>query len=79
MFWSFPDREWWLLRGEIARRRHAAWLTRALRSPKPLPRIPTRPVSAGGFDPVLATAAGARWAEAWWRATLENPDLDLEQ
>jgi hypothetical protein len=79
MLWSPNDREWWLERGAAARRRHAAWLSAAIKSPRPLPRIPTRPISQGGFDPVLARPGGREWAAQWWTDTLESPELDLPE
>ena len=56
-----------LLLGERARRMHSAWLTSAMRDrSSALPRIPTRRVDEGGFDPILQSPGGREWAEQWW-------------
>lgn len=78
MLWTSPLRDWWAQRGAAARRRHAAWLAQALRTPQRYPRIPVRPVNQGGFDPVVATPEGREWAEAWWWTTLARADLDVQ-
>ncbi|HYE02738.1 MAG TPA: hypothetical protein VD963_05845 [Phycisphaerales bacterium] len=77
MFWASTPRQDWTELGLRARRRHAAWLTRALRLATPLPRIPVRPVSAGGFEPILAKPEGRAWAESFWSGVFDHPDLDL--
>jgi hypothetical protein len=59
------------------RRRHSAWLTRAMRRPSRYPRIPTRRVSDGGFSAVVATPTGREWADQWWAETLQMEELDL--
>lgn len=75
IFSFFPGFEQ-LIRGAVARNLHSVWLTKALRSGRPMPRIPTRLVRDGGFDRELATPDGRRWAEEWWYKTLEETELD---
>jgi hypothetical protein len=72
----FPDFAH-LARAAIARQLHSYWLSRAVRSNRAMPRIPTRRVSEGGFDVVTATPAGRAWAEEWWAQTLQSSELDL--
>jgi len=57
------------------RRTHERWLTRALAAEVPLPRIPARLVSEGGFARELASPAGRRWILRWWEDTLDDPAL----
>ena len=64
-------------RGAAARQRHASWLSRALRTPELFPRIPTRLVSRGGYDPVTSRPGGREWADAWWAEALAAADLDI--
>lgn len=73
---SFAD-DFLLSAAERARRLHSRWLTRAFRhgGARGVPRIPTRPVSEGGFQPVTSTPDGRAWADRWWRDTLELEDL----
>jgi hypothetical protein len=65
--------------GEKFRREHERWLNRALRStkplPKPLPRIPLRPVSRGGFERLMSSERGRRAVGRWWKSTLGRTDL----
>lgn len=77
MFWEFFSLSNLANHAEAMRRRHSAWLTRALRRPGDYPRIPTRQVSEGGFSSMMATPAGREWAEEWWSDVLQMPDLDL--
>jgi hypothetical protein len=77
----FPVFRWF---GEAARldaglrmiREHSRWLTRALggRRTRPLPRIPVRKVSEGGFGKLMSTPVGRFRAERWWERTLQNLD-----
>jgi hypothetical protein len=69
--------DFWATAAEHARALHSRWLTRAIRhgGGKGLPRIPTRLVSEGGYDPVMATVEGREWAEEWWSTTLNNEQL----
>lgn len=61
--------------GERARRIHQTWLTMALRgSIGPMPRIPIRRVSDGGWDALLRTPAGRRWANRWWQRAFRQMD-----
>jgi hypothetical protein len=53
---------------------HEAWLTRAVSSGKPYPRIPVRRVDEGGFDPLLARPGGRQRADRWWTAALDRVD-----
>lgn len=75
MFFSEDRRnvEGWI-RSLFARRAHSRWLTRAMQAGVKVPRIPTRRVEEGGFDPVMATTEGREWAAAWWRDALQSPD-----
>jgi hypothetical protein len=75
MYWPFSSRDELPLRGAIMRAIHERWLTKALRSEKALPRIPTRAVREGGFSILMSQSAGRKWAEDWWAMTLDNPDL----
>ena len=58
------------------RRVHEAFLTRALSSRKPYPRIPTKKVSGGGFDKLSSTPSGRRWANLWWAVVFAGTDAD---
>lgn len=59
--------------GERARRTHSQWLTSAVRDRSGcLPRIPTRRVDEGGFDALVASPAGRRWADGWWRDAFDR-------
>jgi len=63
--------------GSFARRlirEHAQWLTRALRSGRPQPRIPVRKVADGGFVRLSRTREGRRIAEQWWFSAFESMD-----
>ena len=58
------------------RRVHELFLSRALSSRKPYPRIPTKKVSLGGFDRMMGTAAGRDRAKAWWAIVFAGMDAD---
>lgn len=62
------------IRGMLMRRTHSRWLTRAMRAGFHAPRIPTRPVEEGGFEPVMTTPEGREWAAAWWEQALATLD-----
>ena len=53
-------------RAEQFRRVHERWLTRAMASARPIPRIPVRRVDRGGFDRLRARPGGQELAERWW-------------
>jgi len=55
-------------------REHQRWLNRALRGQVRAPRIPVRPVSDGGFAPMLARPGGREQAAAWWTEALQNDE-----
>jgi hypothetical protein len=70
MFWRFLKQSGSLSPGEVARRVHSLWLTRAFESGRVYPRIPTRRVEDGGFDRMMATEHGRARAERWWELAL---------
>lgn len=74
MFWRFSRKDELVSAGEAARRVHSAWLTRALRSRRPFPRIPTKPVEHGGFAELMATPEGPSVARGWWETALGSLD-----
>ncbi len=55
---------------ERVRREHTEFLTYALWSNHPFPRIPLRRVDAGGFDALRLKPRGREVAERWWRRAL---------
>jgi hypothetical protein len=57
---------------------HAHWLGWALRENPPLPRIPVRKVSEGGFARLMSTPAGRYRAERWRERTLARVDTTPE-
>ncbi len=61
-------------RAEAMRLFHSAWLTAALRRGARPPRIPTRPVEAGGWAKLMATPEGRAWVEEFWDGALNHPD-----
>lgn len=73
MFWRFL-RGSSLSPGEFARRTHELWLTRALQSQRPYPRIPLRRVDTGGFDRMMGSPDGRARAETWWNLALQKYD-----
>lgn len=77
MRWQFWKRDDFLDRGEVARRIHSRWLTRALAGEQGrLPRIPVRRVSEGGFDAMMARTRGRAAAERWWLIALNRVDIE---
>jgi hypothetical protein len=77
MFWNFFSISRLVNPAEAMRQRHSTWLTRAFKRPASYPRIPARAVRDGGFDAIMATPDGRKWAEEWWYSTLRADDLDL--
>lgn len=68
--------------GQRARAVHSVWLTWALDQQVRMPRIPTRPVSQGGFERMMANQAGREHAQKWWDAALKRvhgPGCDDDQ
>jgi len=59
---------------EQFRRVHERWLTRALATARPIPRIPVRREDAGGFDRLRARPGGRALAERWWALALAIVD-----
>ncbi|MDX1564692.1 MAG: hypothetical protein R3236_04755 [Phycisphaeraceae bacterium] len=48
----------------------SAWLTWAMRNQKAMPRIPTRPVSRGGFSKMLKNSGARAAVDHWWSKTI---------
>jgi hypothetical protein len=69
-FWEHEDID----EGDKARLVHSQWLTEALASGKPYPRIPVRPVITGGFSRLMSSRHGPNLAERWWELALERVD-----
>jgi hypothetical protein len=57
--------------GERMIQEHSIWLTAALTTARPVPRIPTLRVSDGGFARLMTLPAGRYRAERWWEGTLQ--------
>ncbi len=60
--------------GETYRRVHEAWLSRAVESGHPYPRIPLRKVEDGGFSGLVRRPGGRMLTEMWWMAALDRVD-----
>lgn len=73
MFWR-PARNEDNPRGRLFRLIHERWLTRAVKSKLPYPRIPIRRVDAGGFDEVRQRPEARARADRWWALALERVD-----
>jgi hypothetical protein len=58
--------------GARFRAQHSAFLTRATRTPGSYPRIPVKPVDAGGFDRLTARPEGRARADLWWSIALDR-------
>ena len=61
----------------LFRRIHERWLTRAMQSGKPYPRIPIRRVDElgrGGFDDVRTRPEARARADRWWSLALDRVD-----
>ena len=67
MFWRSSSSRELSSKADAFRRVHERWLSRVMRAGTPLPRIPVRPVDAGGFDDFLAQPRGREVADRWWR------------
>jgi hypothetical protein len=77
MLWRFFSGDDLTSKAHAFRRTHERWLSRALRSQTPMPRIPLRRVDEGGFDDLLARPRGREVASRWWRmafARIEDRD-----
>jgi hypothetical protein len=73
-FWRFWGKKEFEDAGEKARRIHGQWLTVALSSNRKYPSIPVRPVTQGGFDPLLSRPNGEARAAQWWDAAFQRMD-----
>ncbi len=60
--------------GARFRREHSRWLTRAVESPKPYPRIPTRRATDGGYERMMRLEHGPERARKWWSLASERVD-----
>jgi hypothetical protein len=77
MLWRLLDRDDPTTKAAEFRRTHERWLTSALRSRAPIPRIPIRRVDDGGFDDLLSRPRGRDVAARWWRMAFARvPDGD---
>jgi len=74
MLWRFFQRDDLTPRAVEFRRVHEAWLTRALSSPRAVPRIPVRRHDDGGFGPLLKRPTGRSHAERWWSLAFDRVD-----
>lgn len=74
MFWRLFSGHRLEEAGARARRVHSVWLSRALQRGRVLPRIPTKPVSDGGFAAIMTTREGSQWAQEWWDEALEQAE-----
>lgn len=61
-------------RGAIARKLHSRWLSRAVESRRPYPKIPVRPVREGGFTGLTSTPEGRLMCDGWWYMALGQVD-----
>ena len=52
--------------GARFRQEHSRWLTHAVTTRRPYPRIPTRRVADGGFDRMMRLEHGPARASKWW-------------
>ena len=71
--WASASREW-RDASERFRAEHSRFLTFALRWPSRYPRIPTKRVSDGGFERLLARRSGREWADRWWTTAMDRVD-----
>lgn len=58
--------------GERFRAEHSAWLTLAMLTGRPYPRIPTKRTDLGGYEGLRRRPGGLARAAAWWRAALSR-------
>jgi hypothetical protein len=77
MLWGPTTHRRILSAGELFRRQHSLWLTRAMRSGREYPRIPIRAVDAGGWTRLMSRPGGPALAERWWARALDRVD-DIE-
>lgn len=76
MGFSFHKQRTLRERSEIARRHTSVWLTWAMtQHPDSLPRIPVRPVSAGGWRFLRKNPLGRWIAWHWWERAFERIPL----
>ena len=61
-------------RATLFRRIHERWLTRALTTRIPYPRIPIRRVDDGGFNSIRSSTRSRARADLWWTLALERVD-----
>jgi len=73
-FWKYWTQSQFIEAGERARQEHALWLTQAMRSRKPYPKIPLRAVDAGGFERLMHKQGGERLTTSWWEAAFARID-----
>ena len=74
MRWRFWIRREALEAGARMRQEHSAWLTDAVLSDRPYPKIPLRRVDEGGFDRLRERPNGPERAAAWWFAAFQRMD-----
>lgn len=60
--------------GDRFRREHSAWLTHAVQTSTPYPRIPTRRVDSGGYDRMMRLEHGPERAAKWWALAGDRVD-----
>lgn len=74
MRWNFFNRRGLRGAGERFRLEHSRWLTHAVVTRHPYPRIPTRPVRDGGFDRMMRLEHGPERARRWWSLASDRVD-----
>ena len=74
MQWRFREHDDQFDEGQKACLLHSRWLSQALASGKPYPRIPLRPVITGGFSRLMSRPRGPELARRWWEAALSRVD-----
>lgn len=79
MIWDFGRKKRLEEAGELARRQHSQWLTRALASTQPVPHIPVRRVDEGGFTGQMRRKHGPGRAETWWTLALERVPTNVTE
>lgn len=77
MFWKRLVARSWASTdpGELARRQHEDWLTRALMTQREYPRIPIRRVDEGGFEAMMHRTDGPSKAQRWWDLALRRVNM----
>ncbi len=73
-FWRFWSKREFMEAGELARLVHSRWLSDALVSKKPYPRIPIKAVDEGGFAPLMSRPNGQARADLWWQRAFDKID-----